>query len=152
VLLLGELHELSDQLDVKSNKDHAVYSNFFSSKRKCKPEGYHAVCVQYVALFCCLSAKQMAKSKHCKVTCKVPTEQGRRLDHATKLEASLPLQLHSHSSQDRRGPALCTAPALLQNSLPRLVRSDCRGDRGAPAPGTAPALLRASLSRLVRSD
>jgi hypothetical protein len=35
------------------------------SKPKCKPEGYHAVCVQYVALSCCLSAKQSAKSKHC---------------------------------------------------------------------------------------
>jgi hypothetical protein len=30
---------------MQSNKDHAVYSDLFSSKRKCKPEGYHAVCV-----------------------------------------------------------------------------------------------------------
>ena len=35
-----------------------IQSNFFSSKPKCKPEGYHAVCVQYVALSCCLSAKK----------------------------------------------------------------------------------------------
>ena len=37
-------------------------------------------------LIACLSAKQMAKSKQFKV----PTKQGQRLDHATKLEASLP--------------------------------------------------------------
>jgi len=47
--------------------------------------GYHAVCVQYVALSCYLSAKQMSKSKQCKVL----TNEGQRLDHATKLEASL---------------------------------------------------------------
>jgi hypothetical protein len=78
------LSELSDRLDVtlesskivklaltwvattqrdEINKDHAVYSDFFSSKRKCKPGGYYAVCVQYVAVYCCLSAKQMATSK-----------------------------------------------------------------------------------------
>ncbi len=36
------------------------------SRPKCKPECYHAVCVQYVTLFCCLPAKQMAKSKQFK--------------------------------------------------------------------------------------
>ena len=71
----------SDAIEQRSS----VYSDFFSSKRKRKPEGYHALCVQYVALSCCLSARQMAKSKQCKV----PTKQGQRLDHATKLEASL---------------------------------------------------------------
>jgi hypothetical protein len=74
------------------HKDHALYSDFFSSKRKCKPEGYHAVCVQYVAVSCCLSAKQMATSKQDKV----PTKQGHRLDHATKLEASLARQFRCH--------------------------------------------------------
>ena len=49
----------SDAIEQRSS----VYSDFFSSKRKRKPEGYHALCVQYVALSCCLSAKQMAKSK-----------------------------------------------------------------------------------------
>ncbi len=38
---------------MQSNKDHAVYSDFFSSKRKCKAEGYHAVCVQYVIYIAC---------------------------------------------------------------------------------------------------
>jgi hypothetical protein len=73
---------------MQSNKDHAAYSDFFSSQRKCKPEGYHPVCVQYVALSCCLSAEQMAKSRQCKV----PTTKGQRLDsgHASKLKASLP--------------------------------------------------------------
>jgi hypothetical protein len=47
---------------MQSNKNHAVYSGFFSWRPKCKPEGYHAVCVQHVALSCCLSAKQMATS------------------------------------------------------------------------------------------
>ena len=83
------LSELSDQLDVTLEsskrvklaltwvattqsdaikyKDHAVYSDFFSSKPKCKPEGYHAVCLQYVALCWCLPAKHMAKSKRCKL-------------------------------------------------------------------------------------
>jgi hypothetical protein len=72
---------------MKSNKDHVVYSDIFSSKRKCKPEGYHAVCIQYVALSCCLSAKQMAKSKQCKVPTKQGPrpKQGQRLDHVTKL-------------------------------------------------------------------
>ncbi len=37
---------------MRSNKDHAVYSDLFSSKPKLKPEGYHVVCVQYVALSC----------------------------------------------------------------------------------------------------
>ena len=105
---MTELHlsELSDQLDVtldnsqivklaltwvltpkamQSNKDHAVYSGLFSSKSKCKPEVYDTVCV-YVALSCCLSAKQRTKSKQCKVS----TKQGQRLDHVTKLEAYLP--------------------------------------------------------------
>jgi hypothetical protein len=49
-------------------------------------EGYHAVCVQHVAVSCFLSAKQMATSKQCKV----PTKEDQWLDHATKLEASLP--------------------------------------------------------------
>jgi hypothetical protein len=65
---------------------HAVYSYLFSSKPKCKPEGYHAVCVPCVTVSSCLSAKQMSKSKQCKV----PTKQGQRPDHATKVEASLP--------------------------------------------------------------
>ena len=39
-------------------------------------------CVQYIAFSCCLSAKQMEKSKQCKVS----TKQGQRHDHATKLE------------------------------------------------------------------
>jgi hypothetical protein len=47
----------------------------YSSKRKCKPEGYHAVCVQYVPFSRGLSAKQMAKSKQCKV----PTKEARGL-------------------------------------------------------------------------
>jgi hypothetical protein len=42
---------------MQSIKDHAVYSDFFGSKRKFKAEGYHAICVQYVAVSCCLSAK-----------------------------------------------------------------------------------------------
>ncbi len=72
---------------MQSNKDHALYSDFLSSKRKCKAEGYHEVCVQSVALSCCLSAKQILKNKQCKV----PTKVDQRLDHATKLEASIPL-------------------------------------------------------------
>jgi hypothetical protein len=52
---------------MQSHEDHAVYSDLFSSKRKCKPDGYNAVCVQYVALPCCLSAVQMAKGKQCKL-------------------------------------------------------------------------------------
>ena len=43
---------------------------------------------QHVALSCGLSAKQMAKRKQCKV----PTKQGQRLDHTTKLAASLARQ------------------------------------------------------------
>jgi hypothetical protein len=35
---------------IQSKKDHAVYSDLFSSRPKCKPEGYHAASVQYVAL------------------------------------------------------------------------------------------------------
>jgi hypothetical protein len=33
-----------------SNKDDAVYSDFFSSKQKYKVESYHVVCVQYVLI------------------------------------------------------------------------------------------------------
>ena len=55
-------------------------------------EGYHAVCIQYVAVFCCLSPNQTATSKQCKL----PTKEDQRLDYATKLEASLPRQLRSH--------------------------------------------------------
>jgi hypothetical protein len=50
----------------------------FLAKRKCKSEGYYDVCVQYVALSCCMSAEQMSKSKQCKV----PTKEDQRLDHA----------------------------------------------------------------------
>ena len=107
---------------MQSNKDHAVYTDLFSSKPKCKPEGYRAVCVQSVALSCGLSAKQMEKRKQCKV----PTNEGQRLYHATKLEASLPRQCRSHWRGDSGEPALGTAPALLQASLPRLVQFDCR--------------------------
>jgi hypothetical protein len=81
-----------------------------------------AVCVQYVALSGCLSAKQMAKRKQCKV----PKKQGQRIalktrpeDHTTKLEASLPRHCRCHWHRDRGEPALRTAPALLQASLPR---------------------------------
>jgi hypothetical protein len=42
---------------MQANKDHDVYSDFFSSTRKYKAEDYHAECVQYVALSCCLSVK-----------------------------------------------------------------------------------------------
>ena len=38
------------------------------------------------------AAKQMTKSNQCKV----PTRKGQRLDHTTKLEASLPRQCRSH--------------------------------------------------------
>jgi hypothetical protein len=31
---------------MQSNKDHALYSDFINSKPKCKPEGYHTVCVR----------------------------------------------------------------------------------------------------------
>jgi hypothetical protein len=62
------------------------------SKRKRKAEGYCAVSVQYDADSCCLSAEQMATSKQCKVTIK----EDQRLDHATKLEASLPHLFRSH--------------------------------------------------------
>jgi hypothetical protein len=72
---------------MQSNKDHAVYSDLFSSKHKCKPEGYHAVCVQYVALSCCLSAKQMAKSKQCKVPTKQGKEQAVQGAYKTRPEA-----------------------------------------------------------------
>ncbi len=143
-LLNTELHlsELSDQLDVtlesskksnwlspgsrrpkamQSNKDHAVYSDLFSSKRKYEPKGYHAVCVQYVALSCCLSAKQMAKSKQCKV----PTNEDQRLDHATKLPASLARKCRCHCTRDRGKPAMGTEQARLQETLPRRRRSDC---------------------------
>jgi hypothetical protein len=58
-----------------------VYSVLFCSKRKSKAEGY-------VAVSCCPSTKQKATSKHGKV----PTKQDQRLDHATKLEASLTRQ------------------------------------------------------------
>jgi hypothetical protein len=71
---------------MQSNKDHAVHSDFFSSKKTCKAEGYHAVCATYVAVSCCLSAKQMAMSKRCKV----PTKEDQRLDLVLNLEASLP--------------------------------------------------------------
>jgi hypothetical protein len=74
-----------------SNKDHAVYADFFSSKPNCKFEGYHTVWVQYVAVSCCLPAKQVAKGKQFKL---LPTkDEDQRLahtDHATKLEASRP--------------------------------------------------------------
>ena len=63
---------------------HAVYSDFFTSKPKWKPKGYHVVCVQYVVLACYMSVKQMAKSNQCQV----PTNQVQRLDHTTKLESS----------------------------------------------------------------
>jgi hypothetical protein len=53
-----------------------------------RTEGYHAVRVQYVAASCCTSAEQMATSKQGKV----PTKEDQRLDHAMKLEASLPRQ------------------------------------------------------------
>jgi hypothetical protein len=132
---------------MQSNKDHAVYSDFVSSKPKCKPEGYHALCVQCVALSCCTSAKQMAKSKQCKV----PTQQGQRLDHATKLEASRTTLNPCNCGRDRGELALCTAPALLQCSLHRHRRSDCSRDRGEPAQGTAAALQQASLHRHRRS-
>jgi hypothetical protein len=76
------------------------------------------VCVQYVAVFCCLSAKEMATSRQCKV----PIKEDQRLDHAAKLEASL------YRSGE---PALGTAqhwasiPAKLSA---RLIRSDRRGN------------------------
>jgi hypothetical protein len=95
-----------------------------SSKRKCKAEGYRAVCVQHVAVSCCLSAKQMTTSKQCKE----PTNELQRLDHATTLEASLSRQIRCDCSRDQGEPALGTAPALLQDSLPRLIRSNCRRD------------------------
>ena len=71
---------------MQSKKDHAVYSDFFSSKQKCKAEGYRAICAQYVAVSSCLSAKQMATSKRCKM----PTKEDQRLDHALNFEASSP--------------------------------------------------------------
>ncbi len=80
-VLDGDAETVSKML---STADDAVYSNWFSPQRKCKPEDYHAVCVQYVAFSSSPSAKQMAKSK----LCKVPTNEGTMLDHATKLEAS----------------------------------------------------------------
>jgi hypothetical protein len=46
----------------------------------------------YVAVSCCLSAKQMATSKQCKE----PTKEDQRLDHITKLETSLSRQLRFH--------------------------------------------------------
>ena len=52
------------------------------------------VCVQYVAVSYCLSARQMATSKQCRV----PIKEVQRLDHTTKLEASLPRQLRCHCS------------------------------------------------------
>ena len=121
---------------MQSNKDHAVYSDIFSSKQKCKPEGYHAVGVQCVAVPCCLSAKQMAKKKQCKV----PKNEGQRLGHATKLETSLARQCRCHCRTDRGEPALCTAPALLQDFLPRLRLSDSSRDRGERALRTTPTL------------
>jgi hypothetical protein len=92
-----------------------------TSKRSHKAEGYPAVCVQYVAVSCCLSARQMATSK----PCKVPTKEVQRLDHATKLGASLPRQLRCHCIGDRGEPALGTAPALLLDSLHRLLQCHC---------------------------
>ena len=63
---------------------------------KCKTEGYHAICVHYVAVSCCLSAKQMATMSAKQMVpskqCKVPIKEVQRLDHATKLEAYLPRQ------------------------------------------------------------
>jgi hypothetical protein len=42
---------------IQSNYDNnTVYSDFFNSNRKCKAEDCHDVCVQYVAVSCCLSA------------------------------------------------------------------------------------------------
>jgi hypothetical protein len=61
---------------IPSNKDHAVYSDWFSPQRKCTPEDYHAVCLQYVALSSCPSAKQMGKSKLC---ARCLQKKGRRL-------------------------------------------------------------------------
>jgi hypothetical protein len=61
----------------------------------------------------------MAKNKQCKV----PTKKSQRLDHVTKLEASLPRQCRCDWSGDRGGSALCIAPALLQGSLSRLLTS-----------------------------
>jgi hypothetical protein len=46
----------------ESNKDHAVYSDFFTSKRKRKSEVYRAVCVQYVAVSCRMSAEQSQRA------------------------------------------------------------------------------------------
>ena len=61
-------------------------ADFSISKQKCKTAAYHTVLVQYVAVSCYLSAKQMATSKEGKV----PTKEDQSLDHVTKLEASLP--------------------------------------------------------------
>jgi hypothetical protein len=90
------IHDVTlESSGTQSNTDHAVYSDFSSSKPTCKADGYHAVCVQYAALSFCLFANQkMAKSK----LCKVPTKEDQRLDHATKLEASLPQQRRFHCS------------------------------------------------------
>ncbi len=77
-----------------SNKDHAVYSDWCNLQRKCTPEDYHAVCLQYVALSSCPSGKLMVKSK----LCKVPPNEGQRLDHATNVEASLSRQCRCHCS------------------------------------------------------
>ena len=79
---------------------------FFSTKRKCKAECYHAARVQYVffcvynmSLSCCLSANQMSKSKHKQGKMPQVTKnyhkEDQRLDHATKLEASLSLRVRS---------------------------------------------------------
>ena len=81
---------------MQSNKDHVVYSDWFGPQRQWKPKDYDAVCVQHVDLSSFPSAKHMAKSK----LSKVPTNEGQRLDPATKLEASLARQCRCHCSRD----------------------------------------------------
>ena len=73
-------------------------------KDKCKPEGYHAVCVQYVALSCCLSAKQMAKSKQI-----VLLQKSVGCGHSSRhVSNRVPVTLNANSSVKSTPSSVCT--------------------------------------------
>jgi hypothetical protein len=65
------LSEPSNPLDVTHESSKIVklaFSDFFTSKRKCKPEGFHAVCVHNISLLlvaCLLNKGQRASSARC---------------------------------------------------------------------------------------
>jgi hypothetical protein len=65
-----------------------IQTSLAKAQGKAKAQVYRAACVQYDAVSCCLSAKQMTTSKQCKV----PINEDAKLDHATKFGTTLPRQ------------------------------------------------------------